>query len=459
MSRATTFVIGTIALIAIGVVVTVLLARDTLEPAAGFLAREVCNEHFVGGREPEVIRAQDMVRYDPNLSLISAEIEQEPAAVVAGFGPLYRMRAVHRPGYGCTLVRGSLAPVPELEPVTAIPWVRAEAAQSGFDSKALEAALDQVFTDPLPNHRALLIAHQGALITERYAPGFNAGTPMLSFSMAKSITAMMVGAAMVQGLIALDDRPPIAAWADPQDPRHEISWRHLLQMQSGLELQEQYTDLSADVPQMNIMAHAAGAYAINKPLLHPPGTHWQYSTGTSNILQTALRTALEQAEVDYHRFAQQALFAPLGTGSVVLVPDSSGTFIGGSYAYATAADWARLGQLYLQDGRHEGQQMLPAGFAAFTATAASDSDGRYGAQVWLNQDGATGRERYFPTLPKSSYFFSGWQGQVVIIIPDWDMVIVHLGRTPEDHRELDPINAALERLVPSFPFSRPGNSA
>ncbi|MEM1119788.1 MAG: serine hydrolase [Bacteroidota bacterium] len=419
-------------------------------PAAGFLARDVCNAHFVGGRSLDKIIAQDFVRLDDDLTHFSVDIDEATKKVTSSLGPFGKQTAIYREGYGCTLETERLAAVPELAPVTPKSWPQGNPADYGFDEQKLNAAFDDVFTDPLPNHRAILIVKDSHLIAERYAPSFSKATPMLSFSMHKSITGMMVGAAVAQGLIQLDDRPPLDEWADPKDPRHAITWRHLLQMQSGLKFQEVYTDLFADVPQMNIMEHSAGAYAAAKPSEFTPGTEWKYSTGTSNILQYALRHTLESVGKNYHTYARDEIFAPIGASSIQMMPDPSGTFIGGSYTYATARDWAKLGQLILQNGVWNNQRILPTDWLIFTQTPASDSDGMYGAQVWLNQKGAKGRAPFFPNIPEGAFFFSGWQGQVVLVIPEWNMVMVHLGRTPPNHEELDPVNMGFDKLLAAY---------
>ncbi len=425
-------------------------ANKVASIGAGFMARDTCNEVFIAGRDGDAVVESDFKGYDDTLELVSIGVDSDGREVRASIGPFGRSRAVYRDGYGCTLAGSNFSDLPDMPETEAAPWPRATPDEEGFDEEALGAALDQVFESPAPNHRALAIFRGGKLIAERYAPGFDKDTPMLSFSMAKSVTGMMVGAAIEEGLYSLDDRPPIDDWAATDDPRREITWRDLMQMQSGLQFQEEYLTPLADVPVMNILEDSAAGYAIDKPLAYPSGTHWQYSTGTSNILQRALRIALEKNGIDYHRFGRERIFGPLGMASAVFVPDRVGDFIGGSYFYATARDWAKLGQLHLQDGVWDGERILPVGWSDFVSSPASASGKHYGGQLWLNLPRGEEGRKYFPSLPDTAYWFSGWRGQMVAIVPSLDMVIVHLGRTSATGDELEPINAALELIMPTL---------
>ncbi|MEO1407573.1 MAG: serine hydrolase, partial [Pseudomonadota bacterium] len=418
---------------------------------AGYIARDTCVEVFHAGRDADTIPEMDFANLDPRLGLIALKTDSEAETISAGFGPIGRTLAVHIPGYGCVVKRGKLPDLPALAPVTETAIPLGDPAALGFDAEALSAALDEEFADPLPEHRAMLILRKGQLVAERYAPGFDADTPMVSASMAKSVTEMMIGAAVQEGLVNIDDRAPVDAWSGSDDPRSAITWRHLLQMQSGLEFDERYLSPFADVPRMNVLEDSAAAFAIDKPLAHEPGTEWKYSTGTSNILQHILRVALEEQGVNYHTYARDKLFEPLGMANTINVPDRAGDFIGGSYTFATAREWAKLGQLHLQNGLWDGEQILPADWSEFVSTPALDSDQMYGGQVWLNNPGTDGREKFHPMLPDSTYMFFGYRGQIVAIVPEYEMVLVHLGRTPTDPSEEQvPINEAWEKIMAAF---------
>ncbi|MEM6415533.1 MAG: serine hydrolase, partial [Pseudomonadota bacterium] len=309
---------------------------------AGTKSQFVCNEVFVAGRGLKDILATELTYLPEIRHLFSANVDYDKKTVTSGLGPLGRRTSVYREGYGCTMVVDKLVAVPHLEPIEPKAWKTASPSKYGIDGDALNKALDNVFQKAVDaksdDHRAMVFIKGGELIAEHYAPGFDADTPMLSHSMAKTVSQMMVGAAINERLFDLDDRAPIEEWSAPDDPRREITWRHLLQMQSGLEFKEDYLDVKDGFPVYATLTQSMAQYPIEKPLIHPPGTHWAYSTGTSQIIQRALRVALENKGVSYHSFGRDKIFEPLGASSVVFVPDSSGEFIGGSIVYATARD-------------------------------------------------------------------------------------------------------------------------
>ena len=301
-------------------------------------------------------------------------------------------------------------------------------ALSYVDYAALDHALAKAFEENTLSHRALLVVVDGKIVAERYAEGFSKATPFLSWSMAKSVTATAVGAAAMRGLLDVSDPAPVPEWANA-DPRGKITWNDLLHMQSGLKFGEDYDVTRSDVNRMLFEMADAGALAASRPAIHAPGEHWYYSSGTTNLVSKTLRQVLEANGVDYHGFFREAIFDPIGAGSVVVEPDAAGAYIGSSFIYATARDWARLGQLYLNDGVWNGERLLPEGWADYVATPSGASDGEYGAHFWLNNDGANGRARDIPGLPEEVYYFAGHEGQYVVIVPDKRMVIVRTGMT------------------------------
>jgi hypothetical protein len=410
---------------------------------AAYEAKIACSEIFLAGRAEADVRTHDFAGISPVLDYVSLRIDREERVTRASLFGLGAARAIYREGYGCVLARRAPPVLPALAPVADTPLPTATADNAYLD------AFDRAFDDPVAGTRALLVAHKGVVIAERYADGFSAETPLLSWSMAKSVTASMVGAAALRGLIELDAPAPVAEWKSG-DPRAAISWRDLLQMQSGLAFSEDYGAAHSDVTRMLFRADDGAKVAAEKPLAHPPGEYWSYSSGTTNILQRALRNALEARGVSYHDFAREALFAPLGMASATIEADASGTFIGSSFVYATARDWAKLGLLYMSDGVANGRRLLPEGWSAFVAAPAAKSDGAYGAQFWLNHPGADGREQYAPGLPDDAYFMAGHEGQYVTIIPDKELVIVRAGvtRGAEPMELAAPIFASIYEATP-----------
>ena len=221
----------------------------------------------------------------------------------------------------------------------------------------------------------------------------------------------------------------------------EITIDQLLRMSSGLEFDEEYA-LYSDVTRMlSVEADAAG-FAASKPLVAEPGSVWSYSSGTSNILSGVIRWTVGGYLQEYYDFTQKRLFLPLGIHTATLETDNNGTFIGSSYMYASARDWARLGQFCLQDGRWNGKRLLPEGWMNYSTTPTPNNPrNNYGAHFWLNADPEDNNQRRtWPNLPADAYSMSGFQGQRVIIIPSRDLVVVRLGLS-------DGPNRGIEQLV------------
>lgn len=402
---------------------------------AGYKAKIACSEIFLAGREANAVLNSEFDGMDPMMKKITVHVDASKKTVSAagpfGFG---RARAAYRDGYGCTLANSGrildlTAPPPAGEDY---PWGEAPpisgAALAHVDYGALDFALTNAFENNDTNHRAVLVIADGKIIDERYADGFTKEMPFLSWSAAKSVTATLVGAAVLQGYLSIDDPAPVPEWqADANLAR--ITWNNLLHMQSGLAFEEIYDNPRSDVNRMLFEAADAGAIAAKKKADHRPGEVWYYSSGTTNLISRTLRQVLAEAGVDFGQFAHDAVFGPIGANRIVMEPDASGSFIGSSFVYATARDWARLGQLYLQDGLWNDERLLPEGWAAYVAAPATASGGQYGAHFWLNRDGADGRERFIPDVPEDAYFMAGHEGQYVFIIPSKRIVIVRTGMT------------------------------
>ncbi len=435
MSMRNTILIGAAA-IAVAVIVQAGVKADRLvRIGAGYKAKIACSEIFVAGRERSDVIPGEFEGMPDAMEQVSVVVKDN-AKTVRAKGPfgLGAARAIYREGYGCTLANaGRVAPLPAPPSgFAADPWEEAPPvsgkALMRVDYGAVDYALTRAFEDNTPTHRAVLVAVDGKIIDERYADGFDASTPFLSWSMAKSVTATLVGAAVEHGYLDINDPAPVPEWeGDAQ--KSLITWNDLLHMQSGLAFGEHYDQVRSDVNRMLFERADAGGMAARSSVEHAPGEFWYYSSGTTNLIVRTLRQVLEQEGADFFAFAQEAVFEPIGAATVTLEPDASGSVIGSSFVYATARDWARLGQLYLQDGVWNGERLLPEGWADYVKTPAGASDGQYGAQFWLNRDGEAGRERFFPGVPEEMFFFAGHEGQYVFIIPDKRMVVVRTGMT------------------------------
>jgi CubicO group peptidase (beta-lactamase class C family) len=291
--------------------------------------------------------------------------------------------------------------------------------------------VDAAFAEPAPRKlrrtRAVLVLHDGAIVAERYAQGFGPDSALPGWSVTKSVLGALIGILVEEKRLSLEDRALLPEWQLPDDPRAAISVEDLLRMRSGLEFSEIYTDPRADVTQMLYARSDMAAFAASKRLSAPPGTTWHYSSGTTNILSRIVRQTVGERE--YHEFPRRALFAPLGMSSAVIEADAAGTFVGSSYMFATARDWARFGQLYLDDGAWGGRRILPAEWARFSSIATPQSpDGCYGAHWWLKVPRELGGETESASrIPRDAFFALGHEGQTLTVIPSRRLVVVRLG--------------------------------
>jgi CubicO group peptidase (beta-lactamase class C family) len=308
----------------------------------------------------------------------------------------------------------------------------ADTIPAGLDTAALRSAINDVFIERDTAHlirtRAVVVVYKGQLAGERYAPGFGRDTRLLGWSMAKSITGALTGILVGDGKLRVEAPAPVPEWNDPNDPRHAITLADLLQQCSGLKFEENYTK-SSDATKMLFERADMGGYTASHPLKDTPGRVWYYSSGNSNILSRIIRQTV--GEESYHAFPYERLFYKVGMYHAVLEPDASGTFVGSSYMYATARDWARFGLLYLGDGVYNGERLLPEGWVKSTTTPAPAARrGQYGYQFWLNA-GAKGNaeDRLYPHAPVDLFCADGFEGQNVFIIPSRQLVVVRLGLT------------------------------
>jgi CubicO group peptidase (beta-lactamase class C family) len=438
-------------LLALGVVSLLLLAGggyllSKIGPiGAGRVAKILCSSVFLSGRRPKDVLQQELSDMP---GVLNTDVDYEEKQVVASVG-FSEGRAVYREGLGCTLIpdSGDVVgdPIVATETSSAAlqpdaPWpvgdlVSPDELPKEVDREKLTAALDEAFAEPdrdrPRNTRAVVVVYNGRIIAERYAPGFSQDTLLPSWSMAKSVINALVGILVGQGKLSLEEPVPVPEWSDPRDPRHAITLDQLLRMSSGLAFEEEY-GMYSDVSVMLFDSRDMAAFAASKQLVAEPDTVWHYSSGTSNIISRMVRGAVGGTHQDYLEFPRQALFDRIGMHSAVFEPDASGTFVGSSFVYATARDWARFGLLYLQDGVWQGERILPEGWVAYSSRPAPTAPLRqYGAHFYTNPENAAAKtERTWPDLPEF-FYASGYEGQYIVIIPSRDLVIVRLGFTRE----------------------------
>ncbi len=289
----------------------------------------------------------------------------------------------------------------------------------------LDRALQNGFAEADANQerrtRAIVVVHRGRIVAERYADGFGAHTRMAGWSMAKSVTSAWIGALTQERVFAIDEPIALSAWRDANDSRQRLSFRHLLQMASGLEFSEIYSSPFSDVNRMLFFSPSTSAYVAAKLPVAEPGAVFNYSSGTTNLLSLAVR---ERLAGDYESSPYRLIFNRIGMDTAIVEADASGTYVGSSYLYASARDWARFGLLYLRDGVWNDQRVLPPRWVAFSVQP-SAANRNYGAHCWLHEPA----EKAARTVPLDLYQATGHAGQRVSIIPSHDLVVVRLGMT------------------------------
>lgn len=447
-------------IITLGIGVYLFLSfAPTARGGSGYAAKNICSGYFLSGYEPELIIEEALGGSSGPLASLNYDLDLEKREVTTNLYGLFSRKAVYTPGIGCILLpsgkkdvdhRVSLYSPVQLSSSESWPIGSDTLDTSDLLSELLDAAFAEGDASGPRNTKAVVIVHNGELIAERYADGVDVDTPLIGWSMAKSVTALMVGILVKDNVLSREMPAPVPQWQKMEnDPRAEITLDQLLRMSSGLEFDETYTS-ATDVTQMLSNEPDTAAFAANKPLIGPPDTIWSYSSGTSNILSAIIRRSVGDTLQDYYAFSQERLFRPLGMRTAVLEPDYSGNFVGSSYLYASARDWARLGQLCLQDGVWNGQRILPHGWVDYLVapTPASDSN-EYGAQFWLNRSPTDPTKmRAFPDLPEDAYYMSGFQGQIVLVVPSANLVITRFGFTPARNHGIDTLAAQLIPILP-----------
>lgn len=405
-----------------------------LSVGSGYAAKIVCSSVFISGRDPDHVLAEDVqAPGHPLLKLMRQDVDTKEKTVTTHllglFAPGY---AAWHEGFGCSGVpdgdfqaaRQAVSDVPRPRIPAADPavaWPEGEAVTPDARIAALLADPDLAG----PGMRAIAVVHDGRIVAERYADGFSEKTPLLGWSMTKSVNAVLVGRLMLAGVLnpAMNDLFP--EWRG--DARAKITLGQLLAMESGLAFNESYGSVT-DVTRMLFLEPDMSRFVLSLPLEANPGERFNYSSGDAVLLSRFWMSAMN-GRSQALTFPARALFAPLGMASAVMEPDETGIFVGSSYMYATARDWARFALFLLEDGVWKGNRLLPTGFVGAMALPSKASDGAYShMQTWAMGPGRESDADY--GLPDETFWILGHDGQSAAVIPSKKLAVIRLGLTP-----------------------------
>ena len=436
------------------VVAALLYVLITFPPVmAGMVAKTMCSCVYVSGRTPTSVQEKELQVFP---GLANAAFTLHADSSVTAHILWHTSKAIYRKGLGCTLLaerseheiraqKIRLA-IPPSRNQDSVAWPSGNKITGtpvpGVNYTALNAAIARAFYDTIPEQpvhtSAVVVVYKNQLLGERYGEGYTRNSRLMGWSMTKSLTNAFIGIMVKEKRIAVDDKAPISHWQN--DDRKMISIHDLLKASSGLDWSESYFIPTSHFHNMFTKSDDKGGYAASLSLKHKPGTYFKYSSGVTNILSSIMRQVLGDSL--YYSYPYAQLFYKIGMHSVVIEPDASGTYVGSSYSYATARDWARFGLLYLNDGMWDGERILPENWVKYSATPAPASPlHEYGAQWWLNGGNESNPDKkYFPGLPADAMIAEGFERQYVVVIPSHQLVVVRLGVT---HNK----NFKIEQLV------------
>ncbi len=437
--------------------------------AAGF-AKIMCSAVFITGLKPD-FAAENVgyfsAPYAERAKLGKPVVDTIKRTVSVTVPGGATRTAVYTAGQGCvTLPIGAdklyFQPkaIPPLTPEDpGMPWpmgnrVPDDPFPKEVDEVKVLEAVNAAFDPAEGMTAAFVVTWKGKFLAERHAKGIMEDTPLESWSMGKSLTATLMGILIKRGVYDLHQPAPIPEWQKPGDPRQKITISNILNMSSGIRIRApQDPDYDASLGYPDHLYLYTGTvnsftYAATRPQQWPPNSVGRYRNTDPVLTNYLIRLGVEKLGEDYHSFPQRALFDKIGIRTMVMETDPYGNFLTQGYEFASGRDWARLGNLYLQDGVWNGERILPEGYVKFVSTLAHawKEDGRpiYGGFFWINGDGN------FP-IPRDAYFMAGAGGQYTFIIPSHDLVVVRLGHFKGSKEGVESLKAALALLMEAVP--------
>ena len=400
-----------------------------------------CSSYFVSGFS-KAQTVEDLSSYSPVANMVTMDYQEDVKKVTSDLFGMAKTSATYRKGIGCSLDGAKSSELDAINIKSSTIHSRQEIAASEFEEwpvghlASYEAPLIQdslnamVRADNEKGYktRAMLVVKNGHILAESYSSNVTKHTPLLGWSMAKSVIAIMLGHLEYADGINKDTANLFDQWQESE--RAKLTLEHLLQMSSGLQFDETYAP-GSDATHMLFTAPSASDIAMQSPLINSAGSAFSYSSGTTNLLSRFIHETLGNDSQLTYDFLFERIFSPLGISDSVFEVDSSGVLVGSSYLYASGQDWARLGLLMLNQGEINGHRLLSKDWVHRATTPnKSQNDKRYGYQFWLN---AGEQELRWPSLPSDAYAMMGNRKQSVMIIPSEDVVLVRLGWTSSNY--------------------------
>jgi CubicO group peptidase (beta-lactamase class C family) len=392
---------------------------------SGYASKNLASNVFIAERSQTSV-----IENDNNVPLVEMADEHyaadEKSASAKVFGLMER-ETLCRDGLGCVLINDQYDKTkPLLKPKrnrldNKLPFPYGnngikDTLFENVDYDKLKSAIDGAFEDNANQKtRTVLVAYKGQIIGERYIDGFTAETPVLGWSMTKSVLATLYGILQFNDKINVRTYHPF----NENKEKAKISLDHLLRMQSGLSWDEDYGSIS-DVTEMLFLDADMTEKQALQEVIAPPKEIWNYSSGTSNLLSGILRNQFKTHQ-EYLDFPYEALIDKIGMHSMLIETDMEGNFVGSSYGWASTRDWAKFGILHLNRGHWNGEHIFAPEWIDYIAKPTKQSEGTYGAHWWLNAEGK------YAYVPRDLFSANGFQGQRVFVIPSKDLVIVRTG--------------------------------
>ena len=415
---------------------------------AGFSAKSISSHYFLAGRSKEFTEKTD--NDIKSMDLAKTTIDKSNKTVTSTVFGIKTRKTQFVTGLGSILIPKGKEniPIKRLLPHRkkstsnlAFPYGNARQKDTVFgeiDYNKLNKALEKAFTQntAIKKTRAVLVIYKDHIVAEKYKKEFDKSSLFLGWSMAKSITSGVLGVLEKQGKVSLNQTHLFKEWEN--DDRKNITLANLLNMNSGLDWEENYTKI-CDATSMLFIDGNMTLKQKNKQLAGKPNESWNYSSGTTNLLSGFIKNQFNSQQA-YLDFWYANFIDKIGMSSMLVETDYSGHYVGSSYAWATTRDWAKFGLLYLHNGLWNGEQILNKSWIDFTKTPTNTSNGDYGGHFWLNKG------KHFPDAPTDLFYADGYQGQFVFIIPSKDLVIVRTGLSGEKTH----INELLKDILASF---------